>query len=70
MNNDEVAMNNDKNKFRKMVTNSGKHNTTKDKINMQLISIPSIKTKDDLKIGHTSKNKFTENKIRKLPGSF
>ena len=31
---------------------------------MQLISITSMKTKDDLKIGHLSKNQFTENKIR------
>ena len=31
---------------------------------MQLLSIMSMKTKDDLKIGHINKKSFTENKIR------
>ena len=50
-------MNNDSNKFRKMKTNSA----NQDNINMQLLSTMSMKTKDDLKLGHINKKKsFSE----------
>ena len=55
VNNYEVAMNNDNNQFRKIITNSankGEYNTTDDKLNIQLLSILKMKTKDDLGIGH------------------
>ena len=61
----EVALNNDNNEFKKMIkklSKQGEYTTTEDKINMQLLSIISMKTKDDLQIGH--KKIFTENKIR------
>ena len=44
-------MNNDSNEFRKMKTNSA----NQDNINMQLLSTMSMKTKDDLKLGHINK---------------
>ena len=63
INNGEVAMNNDNNQLKKMVTNSekqGEYNNTENKINMHQLSIMSMKPKDDLNIGHTNKKSFTK----------
>ena len=74
MNNDKVAMIKDNNEFRKMIKNTAnKENIIlqKDKINMQLLSTMSMKTKDDLKISHIKKKSFTKklNQTGKLPCS-
>ena len=63
MNNDEVAMNNENNEFRMIKTNSAnKENIILPGINQQLVSIMSLKIKNDLKKGHIKKS-FTEIKI-------
>ena len=62
----EVAMSNDNNELRKIVTNFKKreYDITEDKINMQVLSIRSIKTNDVINIGNVDIKYFTANLIR------
>ena len=61
----EVAINNETNEFRKMIANlENNGNMILQKINMQVLSIMSMKTNDDLKIGNVNIKSFTENWIR------
>ena len=58
----EVAINNETNEFRKMIANlENNGNMILQKINMQVLSIMSMKTNDDLKIGNVNIKSFTEN---------